>query len=154
MAAPRATVAAVSVRTQGTIMANGERITGGCFCGKVRFEIDPDFVAYRYCYCSRCRKVRGTSNAANIFTQPDALRFLSGEEGIKRFDLEGARFGNCFCTECGSPVPRLTMGGKAWLVPAGSLDSDPGIRPDYAIFWGDHAEWIPLAESLEKRTEY
>jgi hypothetical protein len=132
----------------------GERIEGGCFCGKVRFDLVPDYIAYRYCFCSRCRKTRGTSNAANIFAQPDALRWLSGEDLVKRFDLEGARFGNCFCTECGSPVPRLVKGGKAYLIPAGGLDADPGVRPDSAIFWDSRADWLPNVETLEKKAEY
>jgi hypothetical protein len=131
------------------------RVQGGCFCGKVRFDVDPEFVAYRYCFCSRCRKMRGTIHAANIFIEPDKFRWLAGEDLVKRFDLEGARFGNCFCSECGSPAPRLVTGGKAYLIPAGAFDSDPGARPDKAIFWDSRAEWLPVAgDTLEKKAEY
>jgi hypothetical protein len=131
-----------------------ERVSGGCFCGKIRFEMDPAVITYRYCFCSRCRKTRGTAHAANIFVVPDALRFISGEQEISRFDLEGARFGNCFCPSCGSPVPRLTQGGKSWLVPAGSLDQDPGARPESAIFWDSRGDWMPNVNEMEKKAEY
>ena len=47
-----------------------KKITGSCFCGDVKFEYEPEYLAYRYCFCSRCRKVRGTAHAANIFV-PD-----------------------------------------------------------------------------------
>jgi hypothetical protein len=123
-------------------------------CGNVRFEIEPQFVAYRYCFCSRCRKTRGTAHAANIFVEPAAFRFTAGETGIARYDLAGHRFGNCFCTTCGSPVPRHAMGGKAVLIPAGSLDADPGIVPENVIFWESRVAWLPPADDLEKHAEY
>lgn len=136
-------------------MADDKKLlTGGCFCGKVRYEIEPDFLAYRYCFCSRCRKLRGTAHAANIFVKESAFKWLQGEEGIRRYDLEGARFGNCFCENCGSPVPRQALAGKAFLIPAGTLDSDPGIMPEGAIFWDSHADWLPPADKLEKFSEY
>lgn len=131
------------------------RVQGGCLCGKVRFDVEPAYIAYRYCFCSRCRKVRGTGNAANVFVQPGKFAWLAGEELVRRFDLEGARFGNCFCAECGSPVPRLAKDGRSYLIPAGAFDTDPGARPDKAIFWESRAEWLPVADdSLEKKAEY
>jgi len=133
---------------------DAKKITGGCFCGQVRYEYEPKYLAYRYCFCSRCRKQRGTAHAANIFVAQEALTWLAGENAIKRFDLEGARFGNCFCTNCGSPVPRQAMAGKAYLIPAGTVDGDPGIQPEGAIFWDSHVSWLPPADSLEKFSEY
>jgi hypothetical protein len=136
-------------------MGESEHIEGGCLCGQVRYEIEPKFIAYRYCFCSRCRKLRGTAHAANIFVEPDAFRFTAGEAGIARFDLPGAKgFGNCFCTGCGSPVPRRAMGGKAVLIPAGTLDAEPGVLPDVAIFWESRGGWLPPADRLEKHAEY
>ena len=131
-----------------------KKVSGGCFCGQVRYEFEPTFLAYRYCFCSRCRKVRGTAHAANIFVPQAAFSWLAGEDQIKRFDLEGAHFGNCFCGKCGSPVPRQAMAGKAYLIPAGTVDGDPGIAPEGAIFWDSRASWLPPADHLEKFSEY
>ena len=131
-----------------------KKITGGCFCGEVRFEYEPEYLGYRYCFCSRCRKMRGTAHAANIFVPESAFSWIQGEDNIKRFDLEGARFGNCFCGNCGSPVPRQALAGKAYLIPVGSIDSDPGIAPEGAIFWDSRVGWLPPADSLEKFSEY
>jgi hypothetical protein len=129
-------------------------VAGGCFCGQIRFEFEPNYLAYRYCFCSRCRKVRGTAHAANIFVAEASFRWIEGEDKLRRFDLEGARFGNCFCGTCGSPVPRQALAGKAYLIPAGTLDEDPGIAPEGAIFWDSRASWLPPADQLEKFSEY
>lgn len=129
-------------------------IQGGCLCGQVRFEFEPNALAYRYCFCSRCRKVRGSAHAANIFVPEDAFRWIRGEDSVRRFDLEGARFGNCFCENCGSPLPRQAVAGKAFLIPAGAIDEDPGLRPENVIFWDSRATWLPPADKLEKFSEY
>ena len=130
------------------------RVSGGCFCGRVRFEVEREYLAYRYCFCSRCRKMRGTAHAANIFVAPEHFHWVSGEDQVKRFDLEGARFGNNFCTHCGAPAPRKLGENRGYLIAAGLLDEDPGIEPDRAIFWPDRAPWLPTPEKLEKREEY
>jgi len=133
---------------------SGKVVQGGCFCGAVRFEFEPEYLAYRYCFCSRCRKVRGTAHAANMFVPEAVFQWTKGEDNVRRFDLEGARFGNCFCETCGSPVPRQALAGKAYLIPAGSVDSDPGVEPEGAIFWDSRASWLPPADTLEKFSEY
>jgi hypothetical protein len=130
------------------------RHTGGCFCGSVRYEFEPNYLAYRYCFCSRCRKVRGTAHAANIFVPEAAFRWLQGQDRLTCYDLEGARFGNCFCSKCGSPMPRQALAGKAFLIPAGTVDDDPGVAPEGAIFWDSRAAWLPPADHLEKFSEY
>ena len=134
--------------------APAQKIQGGCFCGNVRYEYEPDYLAYRYCFCSRCRKLRGTAHAANIFVPEASFNWLQGEDGIRSYTLEGARFGNSFCDSCGSPVPRQAMAGKAWLIPAGTVDEDPGIMPEGAIFWDSRSSWLPVADKLEKFSEY
>jgi hypothetical protein len=136
------------------VVESVETVRGGCLCGQVRFEVEPDYIVYRYCFCSRCRKVRGTAHAANVFVKPERFQWTAGGAGINRFDLPGARFGNCFCTNCGSPVPRHSADGKSVLIPAGAFDEDPGTRPDAAIFWDSRGHWLPVADEIEKHAEY
>jgi hypothetical protein len=51
-------------------------------------------------------------------------------------------------------VPRQALAGKAFLIPAGTLDGDPGILPEGAIFWDSRVSWLPPADELEKFSEY
>ncbi|MCB1762123.1 MAG: GFA family protein [Gammaproteobacteria bacterium] len=119
-----------------------KEIAGSCLCGKVRFTIWGPFSAFHLCHCSRCRKDTGSAHASNIFTEPGNIRWLSGEEIVQRYDLPTAeRFAKCFCRECGSPVPYLSRDHKFLIIPAGSLDADPDVRPQDHIFWQDRADW-------------
>lgn len=119
-----------------------ERITGGCLCGMVAFEVSGPFTAFHWCHCTRCRKDTGSAHAANLFTRPASIRWLGGENTVRRFDLpEAERFAKAFCEHCGSPVPYVNRSGTHLIVPAGSLDSDPGIVPQDNIHWGSRASW-------------
>ena len=124
-------------------------------CGAVRFEIRPPLSGFRYCHCSRCRKASGSAHAANIFLPEAQFTWLAGESLVRRFDLPGAkRFAVCFCTTCGTRVPHKITGTENYLVPAGILDSDPGLRPEYSIFWASRAPWYVETQALAKFDEY
>lgn len=124
-------------------------ISGGCLCGHVRYEITPPPIVMVNCHCSRCRRARGAAHATNLFVGADQLRITRGEDRVKIFDLPGAeRFGQNFCTDCGSKAPRLSPKIGRWVVPAGTLDGDPGIRPALHIFVGSKATWDVIADSL------
>jgi hypothetical protein len=130
-------------------------IHGSCLCGAVTFEVSPPFQRMVHCHCSRCRKSSGTGHATNLIISPEGLRWLSGEQSIKRFDLATARsFGKWFCSECGSPLPRLRRDGKAVVIPAGSLDSVPPISPTDHIFWASRAPWACASSDLATHAEY
>src|SRR5579862_3643220 len=105
-------------------------VYGSCLCGAVRYEVDLPFDRFLYCHCSRCRKKTGTAHAANAIVKPEAFRWLAGEELLVRYDLSTARsFATSFCRQCGSPMPHLTRSRTRVIVPAGSLDDDPGVKP-------------------------
>lgn len=131
------------------------RIAGSCLCGAVRFELSPPFNRMMHCHCMRCRKGTGTGHATNLYLQPTQLHWTSGEAEIRRYDLPTAKsFSKWFCSQCGSPVPRISRSGKTAVVPAGSLDDVPPIEPTGHIFWGSRAHWACAAGALATHEEY
>lgn len=129
-------------------------IQGSCLCDAVRFEIRSDPNVYRYCFCSLCRKSRGTIHSANLVVDPNDFEWQNGEDFITRFDLPSSRFGNCFCRNCGSPVPRLTLSETAMIVPAGCLDEARGISPHHVVFAESRVTWLPDAASLPQHDRF
>ncbi|MBL8699468.1 MAG: GFA family protein [Alphaproteobacteria bacterium] len=117
-------------------------LKGSCLCGAVTYTVTGEPKRFYHCHCMRCRKATGTGHASNIFLQPGTLTWLSGEEQIRAFKPpEAQRFTNCFCTTCGSRLPRQPKGGDAVIIPAGSLDEEPPIRPQARIFQSSRASW-------------
>lgn len=122
---------------------------GTCVCGAVAFEVQPPYRFFQYCHCTRCRKRSGSIHAANLAVPAAQLVFSRGAEHVKRFELPSAvSWSNCFCDVCGSGLPWLTRNGKAYIVPAGTLDDDPGERPTRNIWVGSRASWEVTASSL------
>lgn len=129
-------------------------IRGSCLCGAVAFAITETPSLARFCHCSRCRKARASAFASNLFVPDSAVRFSRGESKLVSFKLPGARyFTQCFCGACGAKLPRLDPERKLAVVPMGSLDDDPGIRPREHIFTGSKAAWDEIGDGLPQHTE-
>lgn len=118
-----------------------QKITGGCLCGKVRYEVLDSFESFHLCHCLQCRKITGSSHASNLFTATENMEILAGEEYIKNFSDPERDFSKCFCSICGSGLPHHSKSGTTVVIPAGSLDSGPGISPQDNIFWSERARW-------------
>lgn len=129
-------------------------VQGRCLCQTVTYAITGHLGIFQYCHCSRCRKFTGSAFAANLLVSPADFQWLSGEESVGRYALaEAKHFATAFCQHCGSSLPWLAQSGKAVVVPAGSLDDDPGIRPLQNIFWGSRAVWAVESGSLPMHDE-
>jgi hypothetical protein len=119
-------------------------VRGSCLCGAVRFEITGATTPIGMCHCSKCRKVSGVASNASLMAGVDRFRWISGEDRITRFALPDG-WGTWRCAACGSPLPMLHQTGGAYLVPAGLLDGDLGVRVGGHIFVGSKAPWDEIA---------
>ena len=122
---------------------------GSCLCGDVAYEIRGQPLLMRNCHCSRCRRGRSSAHAANLFYPKDAFRWVRGETQVVIYALPEARyFGTAFCRRCGAGVPRVSAELNIVIVPAGSLDVDPGIRPEVHIFVESKAPWFDITDDI------
>ena len=129
-------------------------ITGSCLCQQVAYVVRGNLGVFQYCHCSRCRKFSGSAFASNLWVSPGDFDWLRGEELVGRYELPEARhFATSFCRLCGSSLPWLAQSGKAVVVPAGTLDGDPGIRPFQNIFCASRALWYTGPDSLPEYDE-
>jgi hypothetical protein len=127
---------------------------GSCLCGSVVYEIEPPFSVFQYCHCSRCRKFTGSAHAANLFVPPTQFKWINGADQVGKYAVPEAKyFATAFCKHCGSSLPWETQGGKTMVIPTGTLDEDPGIRPQQNIFWASHADWLSESSELPKYDE-
>lgn len=132
------------------------KISGSCLCGTVRFESDNNFEQFYFCHCIQCQKTTGSAHAANLFTTPKNINWVSGAEFVKRYDVPGRSISKEFCTECGCGLPYLSGTGETLVVPAGCLDGKPTIDPQDNIFCSEQAEWYKkgiCAKEFEKFPE-
>jgi hypothetical protein len=121
-------------------------LTGGCLCGRVRYEISATLVSASYCHCTRCQRRTGTAASASARIVPGSLRIVSGEELIRSFEPPDG-FAKLFCSGCGSALwSRSPDDPDVISVRLGTFDDDPGIRPSYRQFVAYAATWEPIPD--------
>ena len=96
--------------------------TGGCHCGRVRFEVDaPSDIDVSACNCSICAKL----GYLHLLVGADAFRLLQGESDLQTYTFNTGVAKHYFCKICGVKsfyVPRSHPQGIS--VNANCLDRD------------------------------
>lgn len=122
-------------------------VRGTCLCGGVAYELSVGDWTLTQCHCSRCRKSRAAAHGGNLFAQTGQLRWLRGRDQLRVYNLpEAPRFAQTFCARCGSPQPKAA-GTAHYVVPAATLDADPGIASVRHIFVGSKAAWFDIRDT-------
>ena len=114
-------------------------ITGGCFCGRVRYEVVAPLRNARSCHCSRCRKAFSGAGSAYAEVAPGSFSWLAGEAQLTRYE-SAAGWGLCFCARCGTTLCGVHE-NEVHGVTLGSVDGDPGVQIAMHIFVGSKAPW-------------
>jgi len=111
--------------------------TGGCHCGKVRFEvIAPEVLEVEECNCSMC----GKSGYLHLIVPADRFRLLTGADALTTYTFNTGTARHLFCSVCGIKsfyVPRSHPDG--FSVNARCIDSQTVKRMDIREFNG--REW-------------
>jgi len=71
--------------------------SGGCQCGKVRYEVQVDIAEVLACNCSRC----GRLGSLLAFAPATQFKLLSGERDLTTFEFNKHMIQHKFCATCG-----------------------------------------------------
>lgn len=122
---------------------------GSCLCGAIGYEASGEPLRMMNCHCSRCRLGRAAAHASNVFYKLDQFRWIRGAAQVREYKVTDARFHTAaFCSSCGCKVPKPSPERSIVVVPAGSLDIDPGMRPQAHIFVADRVAWFDITDTL------
>jgi hypothetical protein len=115
-----------------------ERLSGGCQCGAVRFEVTGAPYRVGVCHCLDCRKAHGAV-FLTFAVYPAAQVQLTGE--TTRYPVKGTELRH-FCPRCGGPV--LSEDGSDEIeIFVGALDEPDRLRPSYELWMGRRESWLP-----------
>ena len=130
-------------------------LKGSCLCGSVRYEISGELLRFYHCHCQRCRKTTSTGHATNLMVKTESFNWIHGAELLKRYKVPDAeRFYTHFCSQCGSGMPRDVPEIGAFVIPAGTVDSDIPMQPQARIFWDSRSEWSCDGSELPVYSKY
>ena len=129
-------------------MHQGENmtITGECFCGEIKYQINGLLRDARSCHCSRCRKAFGAQASAYALVEPQEFEWLSGEKFLTSY-IGKHGFGLQFCSICGSTLCGI-FGRSIHGVTLGCVNGDPKIKIGRHIYVGSKASWEIIPEGI------
>lgn len=126
-----------------------ERIVrGSCLCGAVAYEVVAEFEEIHHCHCVHCRKGHGAAHSTYASARRADFRLARGADRMTRY-RSSPPCERAFCGECGSNLTFLFEGAPdtVWIA-IGTLDDDPGARPDAHQFVESRAPWHEITDSL------
>ena len=124
------------------------KLTGGCYCGAVRYEAEGEPMMKAQCHCRECQYITGGAPNMFMVVPADAFRYTQGTpKQFTRTDIERPVTRE-FCPDCGTHLatrpPRPVV-----VVKVGTLD-DPKVygAPSLAIFTIDKQPFHQIPEGL------
>ncbi len=118
--------------------------SGGCQCGKIRYEAEGPLDRTTICYCRMCQKASGAPFMAFVrfparhvvWSTPPAAFFSSGS--VQRG----------FCRDCGTPMTYRNVQGSNISLTLNSLDDPGSVKPEYSFFNDQKASWLSELDTL------
>lgn len=130
--------------------------TGGCHCGRVRYQVLAAPLSVQHCHCSQCRKGFATLSAQGAVIRRADIR-ISGEAALTRYRTSSS-FEYRFCSTCGSRIfayedsePDLMYFMPATL-DGGAHPGHPADKESH-IHVASKATWERLTDDLPKFDE-
>lgn len=126
-------------------------ITGGCLCGKVRYEISAEPVGMTLCHCRTCQKAVGAAYFPALFVPASALTIIGHYKEYASIAASGNTMYRAFCPECGTSLfGRNSAFTQIRPVSAVTLD-DPSIyKPEKDMWVADAQPWDVMNPELPK----
>ncbi len=126
-------------------------VSGGCYCGKVRYQAVSVNRNVIECHCTQCRKQAGHRYATAASTQAGVS--IEGEGVISWFRAsDEAERG--FCSHCGSHLFWRSLTDDKMVLLAGSIDDDSGLRLTSHIFVEDKGSYYDIDDGLPQFKGY
>jgi hypothetical protein len=129
----------------------GQKLSGGCACGTIRYETEADPIVMLNCHCRDCQKASGSAYAA-FFVVPKAAVSVTGEPRYHKVVGSGGKaVERGFCPSCGSQVlAKLERMPDVLGLQAGSLDDPARYKPAMDIFANSAQPWGQMRPDTQK----
>ena len=125
-----------------------DRITGGCYCGKIRYGADGPPLYQANCHCANCRRAIGAQAVAWITVRSSTFKFEQGTP--KRYQTETGAW-RTFCPDCGTSLTYENHSRPEEIdLTTGSLDEPENFPPNRDVFPEEKLSWVELVKRREK----
>lgn len=129
-------------------------LSGSCLCQGVQYEIHGPLSDVYNCHCSMCRKLHAAAFRTSCKIRSADWKTLRGEELIRFYESSPGEH-KAFCSVCSSSLyTRFDARPEVYGFPLGTLDADPGVRPQRHIFVQNKAPWFEITDDLPQHAGF
>ena len=124
-------------------------VTGGCYCGEIRYEINGSQEAAFQCHCRECQYITGgNTNIVIVFAESDFNYTKGIASTFARSDLENPVTRH-FCGTCGTGIgSRSPSRPNSMIVKVGTLDKPENYQAQAAIFTCDQQKYHHIPSDI------
>lgn len=126
-------------------------LKGGCFCGRIRYEVTGMPFHETSCHCFICRRTTGAPFVAWFSVPRSGYRLVCGKPARLKSSAKGMRG---FCSQCGT---QLTFEHEDFSeeidVTTCSLDNPDALPPKDHSRASSKLSWVKLADQLPEYKE-
>ncbi len=129
-------------------------LTGGCYCGALRYRAEGEPSLKAQCHCRACQHIAGGAPQLFMLMPPDGFSYTSGTpKTFTRPDLEKPVTRE-FCATCGTHILTRRPGLSDVVLKIGTLD-EPSLfgGPRIAIFTEDMQAFHDVPEGMPAFTK-
>ena len=124
------------------------KLTGGCHCGAIRYEVEGEPLTHALCHCSDCRRHSGSPMVSWTMYPQAAVKITKGSPKEYQSSQHGRRY---FCAQCGTGLlysnaevlPGLIDVQSATYDDPDAVPARVHIQVAERIGWMKHAHELP-----------
>jgi hypothetical protein len=117
-------------------------LTGGCYCGAIRYEVNALPLAVNICHCHDCQRLTGSAFSMPMFVPRSAFAVLQGAtKSWQRTSDSGRKSLQHFCGKCGTRLYTEPSNPSIVNVRAGTLDDTSWLEPAVQVWTKSAQPW-------------
>lgn len=135
--------------------------TGGCVCGRIRYQVVGEPKRVTLCHCRWCQQRTGTGFGTEVVF--DVSQITINDDLVSRYrhvsDESDRWLEQHFCSECGSNIGiTLEAVPDIRTIAAGTFDNPAWLRSDQYkrrhVFTRSAQDWVLIPDNVESYEEH
>ncbi len=145
----------MSKRVKKHLQKAKKKLTGGCSCGQVRYQLLDKPMRVHCCHCTDCQRHTGSAFVLNAIIETSAIKILRGR--LQAVPVRRA-YGPHDIYRC--PKCKVALwsdyGHRTQIrfVRVGTLDRPSALRPDIHIYTQTKLPWLKLPRRTPSFRQY
>jgi hypothetical protein len=124
--------------------------TGGCQCGKIRYEIRVKPLTLYICHCQECQKQSSSAFGMSMAVRSDGVVILQGKpKEWKRVSESGNEVSCWFCPDCGTRLfHNPARNSQITNIKPGTLDDTSWLKPVGNLWTKSAQKWVVVDKEM------